>query len=277
MSLVGECEVPAHRCGPVIQTVLQQIGGARVQETDLPSQRSALRFVDQGHVISKAHVAEALVQGDYWDLHIDGTTRNGVKAAVMKSFQKNLEEERRILLHTDEGLDFLHCNAHFLLGLGAECKKVLGQEEKDRGEQLGRDNLSRFSSYSKNTECSAFRYIRMVCDCCGPRGDDQHGCRDSWLAYCLMVGRKSAVTSFRENRFNNLFQAAASIHFHRQDIQDCISNFLPKVNKKIDSILADNGSKVIDCHVITLGSQVRQEENKYIKTQTVLRGMEEGH
>ncbi|KAL8599847.1 hypothetical protein ACOMHN_038420 [Nucella lapillus] len=93
----------------------------------------------------------------------------------------------------------------------------------------------------------------MVCDCFGPRGDDQHGCRDSWQAYCLMTGRKSAVTSFHENRFNNLFQAAASVHFHRQEIQDCISNFLAKVNKKIDSVLADNGSDVIDCHIITLG------------------------
>ncbi|KAL8599848.1 hypothetical protein ACOMHN_038421 [Nucella lapillus] len=219
ISLIGECEVPAHRCGPVIKNVIRQIGGARVPDSDLPSQRSALRFVDQGHVISKAHVAERLLHTDHWDLHTDGTTRNGFKyvchqitttggslslgfapvatedtttlveltiqileeisdlypeaeaqqnfvqmlhglsgimtdrASVMKSFGRSLEEERRVLLQTDEGLNFLHCNAHFLLGLGAECKKVLGQEEKDGGERLGRDSLPRFNSYSKNTEC----------------------------------------------------------------------------------------------------------------------------
>lgn len=30
------------------------------------------------------------------------------------------------------------------------------------------------------------RYIRMACDCLGPRGDDKSGVRDSWLAYCFM-------------------------------------------------------------------------------------------
>ena len=53
----------------------------------------------------------------------------------------------------------------------------------------------------------------MACDCLGPRGNDKNGCQDSWQAYCLMADRPSAVTSFRENRFNNLFQAAASLHY----------------------------------------------------------------
>lgn len=45
MALAGECEVPAHRCGTVIQTVVERVCGARVPDDDLPSQRSALLTV----------------------------------------------------------------------------------------------------------------------------------------------------------------------------------------------------------------------------------------
>lgn len=222
MALMGECEVPAHRCGAVVKAVVENICDGRIPVSDLPSQRSALRFADQMHVLSKAHVADTLQKTDHWDLHIDGTSRNGVKyvcqqvttsegtlslgftpvatedtstlvdvtiqmleeisdiysgedaqqmfvqmlvsltsimsdrAAVMKSFARSLQVERRLLLQTDEGLEFLHCNAHYLLGLGVACKNVLTSQEKESGEKLGRDAMPRFSSY-KSTECSAFR------------------------------------------------------------------------------------------------------------------------
>lgn len=80
------------------------------------------------------------------------------RASVMKSFGKRLQDERQVLLQIDEGLDFLHCNAHFLLGLGTDCKKVLANEEKESGERLGRDGLPGFHGYYKASECSAFRY-----------------------------------------------------------------------------------------------------------------------
>lgn len=50
------------------------------------------------------------------------------RAAVMKSFDRSLQDERRVLLQTEEGFDFLHCKAHFLLGLATEAKKVLAEE-----------------------------------------------------------------------------------------------------------------------------------------------------
>ena len=79
MSLIGENEVPAHRCGPVIQNVVRQVCGEKVPDSDLPSQRSALRFADQGHVVSKSHVAQILTNSENWDLHTDGTSRSGLK------------------------------------------------------------------------------------------------------------------------------------------------------------------------------------------------------
>ena len=38
-------------------------------DSDLPSQQSALRFADQGHVMSKSHVDDVLANSDRWDLH----------------------------------------------------------------------------------------------------------------------------------------------------------------------------------------------------------------
>ena len=111
-----------------------------------------------------------------------------------------------------------------------------------------------FDLYCFSCSCDIiFRYIRLACDCLGPRGDDKNGCRDAWEAYCLMVERRSTVTSFRENRFNNLFQAAGSLHFHRQDIQACLGTYLPKLNNKTESVLADCESEEIDCHLVALG------------------------
>ena len=95
--------------------------------------------------------------------------------------------------------------------------------------------------------------MRLACDCLGPRGDDKNGCRDVWETYCLMRRRSSAVTSYHSNRFNNFFQAAAALHFHRQDIQDCLGNFMGKKNRKLESILEDNRSDDIDCHIVALG------------------------
>ncbi|XP_070174096.1 piggyBac transposable element-derived protein 4-like [Littorina saxatilis] len=46
-------------------------------------------------------------------------------------------------------------------------------------------------------------YIRMACDCLGPRGDDKNGCRDAWIAHRLIAQKASTITSYRENRFNN--------------------------------------------------------------------------
>ena len=225
MTLGGECEVPADRCGAIIRSVVHHICRARVPDADLPSQRSALRFADQGHVIEKAHVAETLLQCDHWDLHSDGTSRSGKKyvgqqitvkgnslstgftpvatedtstlvdisvqlleelsdifpaekaqqnfiqmlqslsgtmtdrASVMKSFRRERQKEKQTLLQTDEDLQFLHCDAHFLLGFGAERKKLLAAREKESGERLGRDRLPKFNTHYKGSESSAFRYF----------------------------------------------------------------------------------------------------------------------
>ena len=67
-----------------------------------------------------------------------------------------------------------------------------------------------------------------------------------------MMGIKSDITSFRSNRFNNFFEVAAALHFHRLALQKCLKT-LPKLNKKLQGVLADTMDDNIDCCLIALG------------------------
>ena len=78
-------------------------------------------------------------------------------AAPMKSFVHKLDEERRLLLQTDEGINLLHCNAHFLLGLSSSIKKVLLEEDKNRQTPP--------PGYCRPGECLAFRCVSFTHYC----------------------------------------------------------------------------------------------------------------
>ena len=38
------------------------------------------------------------------------------------------------------------------------------------------------------------------------------------FVFCLMIQRRSEITSFKANRFNNIFEASAALHFLQSDI-----------------------------------------------------------
>jgi hypothetical protein len=86
------------------------------------------------------------------------------------------------------------------------------------------------------------------------RGDDKSGCRDAWEAYCGMMGIQSRIKSFRSNRFNNYFEAAAALHYHRAHIQDLFSNYSDHLNLKLQSTLADCKSDDIDSMLIAVAT-----------------------
>ena len=100
---------------------------------------------------------------------------------------------------------------------------------------------------------SVFRYICVGCAILGPHGDDKNGCRDVWQGYSLSVNRPSTITSFHDNRFNNCFQAAASLHYHRHDIQHCLETYVKKRNGKIGVVQTDCQDDVTDVQMIALG------------------------
>ena len=76
-------------------------------------------------------------------------------ASDMKSFGRAPDEKRHQILQTDEELQLLYCNAHFLVGLGTACHMVLHMKmEKEGGRCLGRDRLTKFL-FHKNSSKSA--------------------------------------------------------------------------------------------------------------------------
>ena len=165
------------------------------------------------------------------------------RASVMKSFDQELDKTRRDILETETGLDFLFCQAHFLLGLSSAAEKTLSKIEQDSGFQssLGRDRLPAFGHFKKSTsEPAALRALRTTCDVLGPRGDEKSGCRDSWVGFCSHLGIASQITSFRGNRFNNTFEGAAGIIHHLKDILSFVTEYADESpNLKVQSVLAD--------------------------------------
>ena len=72
------------------------------------------------------------------------------RASVMKSFGRTFNETRQKELRQTDNLEFLHCNAHFLLDLSSASEKTLSLVEKEIGEDLGRDKLTQFATRFRN-------------------------------------------------------------------------------------------------------------------------------
>ena len=56
------------------------------------------------------------------------------RAAVMKRFKKDLNEAIQTTLGTEESIEFLECNAHFLLGLSVKTNAACKDIQLERGE-----------------------------------------------------------------------------------------------------------------------------------------------
>ena len=181
------------------------------------------------------------------------------RSSVNKSFNIKLNEYRESLLKEDSvDLQFLYCNAHFLLGLSNICEKVLGGIEKTlvekNGHGLGRDAFSKFARFNSSGESVGARYIRTACDVLGPRGDQKNGCKQQWDAFCQEnLKMKSNVTSFRMNRFNNFFQGAAGLFSHRDHIKQFFTQYKDDLNLKLQSVLHDNESDEVNAIIRALG------------------------
>lgn len=182
--------------------------------------------------------------------HVTGLMSD--RASVMKAFNKSFNDRRNVALGVNENVEFLHCNAHFLLGLSSATEKILKLWEKSQEQKIGRDKVDKFKRFT-SSESSGSRYIRTACDILGPRGDEKNGCKDSWEAFCDLQELKSTVTSFKGNRFNNLFQAAASLHHHRTDIMIFLKDYMPALNLKQDSVLYDASCQSVDAMTVSLG------------------------
>ena len=126
-------------------------------------------------------------------------------AAVMKKFDADFLQSIRTQVGQETVVHFLHCNAHYLLGLSRSTELALQAAEKaareTTGVALGRDQQARFRFF-KSKESATFRLIRTASDVTGPRGDQKMGCRMERLAYCEEKEVRSRMTSYCSNRFN---------------------------------------------------------------------------
>ena len=84
------------------------------------------------------------------------------RASVMKKFCKDLNEACQTTLDTSDDLAFLHCNAHFLLGLSSSGDAALKTVEAELNLKLGRDNYPKFASFN-SAENATSRFVRTAC------------------------------------------------------------------------------------------------------------------
>ena len=82
------------------------------------------------------------------------------RASVMKSFDRQFDEQRKHLLNTEESLQFLHSNAHFLLALSSEAEKVV--KDITKGRAFGRDPVKAFRHFPNSSETCVSRYLRLA-------------------------------------------------------------------------------------------------------------------
>ena len=158
------------------------------------------------------------------------------RAANMKLFNQKMLEHKKELLGDDASIHFLYCNAHFLIGLADSTEKAI--QACEEGLKLGRDNEPMFKNWNSD-EASAFRLLRTAADVLGPRGDEKSGCREEWLAHCDIKKVKSQFSSYRSNRFNNIFENAVALLFHYEDCFSFISDWVSHTNRKLQSICFD--------------------------------------
>ncbi|GFR74879.1 hypothetical protein ElyMa_000440800 [Elysia marginata] len=161
------------------------------------------------------------------------------RAAAMKSYGRLFEEHVKSEIGGDVIVHFLHCSAHYLLGLVSACEKAVSAIEcnfvREHG-SLGRDKEKKFVHFADAKEIATFCLLRTACEVLGPNGDQKSGCRMDWVSFC----EKSQIPSFKGNRFNCHFEAAAAIIFHVDKIKTFFtSGILNAPNLKLESVSCD--------------------------------------
>ena len=117
---------------------------------------------------------------------------------------------------------FIYCSAYVLLGFHTSVNSTLKQ-----------------FSPTQNDESEAVRTIRIVCELCGPRGDERNCWRDDWLCYTGLLEKVSNIPSYRGNIFNNLCAGAVGVISHIDNIKTFINDYVENPNAKIRGILQD--------------------------------------
>ena len=160
------------------------------------------------------------------------------RAANEKASNRLLDVWRQDNIPGTEPLHHMHCMAHPLLGfhsyIDADLKKLQSECEAE-GTVFGRDTESAYGRFGKQP--IATRLPRLACDILGPMGDEKNGVQDQWESYCMEHKIKSIIPNYKDNRFNALFESAATIIHHRLHIIDFITQLVAAGNKNLFSLI----------------------------------------
>ena len=66
--------------------------------------------------------------------------------------------------------------------------------------------------------------LKYASDLFGPVGDHR-GLRPQWEAHCAANNIKSTIKSYKDNRFNGLFEVSAQVFHHHQDFINILESF----------------------------------------------------
>ena len=89
----------------------------------------------------------------------------------------------------------------------------------------------------------------------GPMGDERNGMQDKWAAYCKDAHIKSQIPTYKDNRFNALFETSAAVVTHHTDLVDFVTKIKVARNKnlKVASALLDLQDANVMAIVVALG------------------------
>ena len=135
-----------------------------------------------------------------------------------------------------------YCMAHALLGFHSYSKKQLSEQQKQMkkdGVVLGRDVMPVYGRFGD--QLAAERLPMHVSAIVGPMGDERNGVQDKWTAYCKDHHIKSQIPTYKDNRFNALFDTSAAVVTHHADLVDFVTKIKAAGNKnlKVASALLD--------------------------------------
>lgn len=135
---------------------------------------------------------------------------------------KDCDEEKKKVHH-------LFCSAHVLLGFHSYVMNGI-KKMKEYG--------------SKDFKHPITVLLRNASDLFGPVGD-YRGLRNQWEAYCMEKGIKSFIKSYKDNRFNGLFEVAAQVFHHHEDFIYILSSLKSKNAKQTNLLNSLQNTKLI--------------------------------
>ena len=111
------------------------------------------------------------------------------------------------------------CKMHPLVNFASSCDETLKMFEKNV--VTGKNPFS----FDKG-ESGTIRLIRTAAKSLTQRGSDKAGVHSHWVSYLHEKNKSDHLISFIGSRFNVVFQEAASVYFHKDDICDFYDKFL---------------------------------------------------